>query len=143
VLWAMVAGTKHYSRTKVGLGADGYGDLSITRINAVGAFIVEIVLTFLFVLAVLAITAHRANGAVAGLGIGLSLTVAHLLGIPFTGTSVNPARSFGPALIVGHQALSQVWLFIVAPLVGALLAAAAARWLVPVVEAEPEFEPAQ
>lgn len=84
---------------------------------------IEIILTFVFVIAVLGVTAKIENSSVAGLVIGLSLTLVHLFGIHFTGTSVNPARSFGPALFVGGDALTNVWVFIVAPLVGGVLAA--------------------
>jgi aquaporin Z len=77
-----------------------------------------------FVFAVLGATSETANSATAGIVVGLSLTVVHLLGIPVTGTSVNPARSLGPALILGGTALSQVWLFIVAPLLGGTITAA-------------------
>ena len=88
-----------------------------------GAFIFEIILTAIFVFVVLRVTSATANPATAAIAIGLSLTVVHLVGIPITGTSVNPARSLGPALIVGGTALSQVWLFIVAPLIGGVIAA--------------------
>ena len=81
------------------------------------------ILTTVFVFAVLGATAKIANAATAGMVIGLSLTIIHLVGIPITGTSVNPARSLGPALVVGGVALSQVWLFIVAPLIGGAIAA--------------------
>ena len=87
------------------------------------SLLVECILTFVFVLAVLGVTSKPNYGSVAGIVIGLSLTLVHLLGIPFTGTSVNPARSLGPALMVGGDALSNVWVFIAAPLVGGLLAA--------------------
>ena len=87
-------------------------------------------LTAVFVFVVLRVTAKGANAATAGVVIGLTLAVVHLFGIPVTGTSVNPARSLGPALIVGGQALSQLWLFIVAPLVGAVVAAGLQRVLV-------------
>lgn len=100
------------------LGQNGLYDGDILK-----SLIVEIILTFVFVLSILGVTAKAENGKVAGLVIGLSLTLVHLLGIPFTGTSVNPARSFGPALLVGGEALSSVWVFIAAPLVGGVLAA--------------------
>ena len=90
----------------------------------------EVVLTFIFVLVVLAATSRLGSPGFAGLAIGLALTAVHLVGIPLTGTSVNPARSLGPALIVGGSALSQVWVFIVAPLVGGGLAALIYRYLV-------------
>ena len=101
-----------------GLGANAlYND------NIVSSLLIEVILTFVFVLAILGVTSKVENGNVAGLVIGLSLTLVHILGISFTGTSVNPARSFGPALFVGGAALSNVWVFIVAPLVGGALAA--------------------
>lgn len=91
--------------------------------------IVEIILTFVFVIAILGVTSKESNGAVAGIVIGLTLTLVHILGISFTGTSVNPARSFGPALFVGGTALSNVWVFIAAPLVGGVLAALVYKFL--------------
>lgn len=87
------------------------------------SLLIEVILTFVFVFAILGVTSKIENGAVAGIVIGLSLTLVHILGIAFTGTSVNPARSFGPALLVGGEALANVWVFIVAPLVGGALAA--------------------
>jgi aquaporin Z len=92
----------------------------------------------MFVFVILAVTSKIGNPATAGMIIGLSLTVAHLIGIPITGTSVNPARSLGPALIVGGTALSQVWLFIVAPLVGGAVAAGLHYMLYP--QPEPTLE---
>lgn len=84
---------------------------------------IEVVLTFVFVLAILGVTSKVQNSAVAGIVIGLTLTLVHIFGIHFTGTSVNPARSFGPALFAGGDALANVWVFILAPLVGGVLAA--------------------
>ena len=107
----------------VGLGADGFGKSSMIGVAAAGAFIAEVVLTAVFVLVILAITRQTANGLVAGLVIGLALTLVHLMGIPIDGTSVNPARSIGPALFAGGAALSQLWVFIVAPLAGGVIAA--------------------
>ena len=101
-----------------GLGANALYNESIGL-----SILIEIILTFVFVIAILGVTSKVENGTVAGLVIGLSLTLVHILGIAFTGTSVNPARSFGPALFVGGSALSSVWVFIVAPLVGGVLAA--------------------
>jgi aquaporin Z len=88
-----------------------------------------VILTALFVFIVLRVTSATANAATAAIAIGLTLSIVHLIGIPITGTSVNPARSLGPALIVGGAALSQVWLFIVAPLIGGVLAAGLHRLL--------------
>ena len=84
---------------------------------------------FVFVFAILGVTSKKENGAVAGIVIGLTLTLVHILGISFTGTSVNPARSFGPAILLGGDALSCVWVFIVAPLVGGVLAALVYKFL--------------
>lgn len=102
------------------LGTNGWGE----HINAGGAFVVEAILTALLVLVVLLVTGRATAPGFAGLAIGLTLTVIHLVGIPLTGTSVNPARSIGPALFAGTHPLSQLWLFIAAPLVGAVLAVA-------------------
>ena len=107
----------------MGFGANGYGALSGVGLNLVGALIVEIVLTFVFVMVILRVTANNKTSHMAGIVIGLTLTMVHLIGIPLTGTSVNPARSIGPALFTGGEALSQVWVFIVAPLIGAAIAA--------------------
>ncbi len=108
--------------TTVNLGANGYGDLSSIGITLGGALLVEIILTFVFVYTILGVTSEKNKAQVAGIVIGLTLTFVHILGIPITGTSVNPARSLAPALIMGGEALKQVWLFIVAPLVGSALA---------------------
>lgn len=91
--------------------------------GVIGALIVEIVLTFIFVFAILGVTSDQTKSSVAGIVIGLSLTFVHIVGIPLTGTSVNPARSIGPALFAGGAALQNLWVFIVAPLVGGALAA--------------------
>lgn len=132
VLWGIVSGAPSYTRSGVGLGADGWGHkASMAGIGAGGAFATEVVLTFVFVLVVLVATSRVGSPGSAGLAIGLALSVVHLIGIPLTGTSVNPARSLGPAIIVGGQALSQVWLFIVAPLIGGAIAALLYRYLVP------------
>ena len=136
LLWGTFSCSPLYSRSKTGLGADGWGAASHIHINAGGAFLTEVMLTALFVFAVLGATSKTANAATAGIVIGFSLTVVHLIGIPITGTSVNPARSLGPALVVGGTALSQVWLFIVAPLIGGAVAAGLHRVLYP----EPPIE---
>ncbi|HUZ10785.1 MAG TPA: MIP family channel protein [Acidimicrobiales bacterium] len=129
LLWGLFDQSPIYHKSLQGLGTDGYGKESLIRISAGGAFLAEVVLTALFVFVVLGVTSKIANAATAGMVIGLTLTVVHLIGIPITGTSVNPARSLGPALVVGGTALSQVWLFIVAPLVGGAVAAVL-HWIV-------------
>ena len=105
-----------------GLGQNGFGTASSVGLNVVGAILVEIILTFVFVFTVLGVTKKAENATVAGIVIGLTLAFVHIMGIPLTGTSVNPARSLAPALFIGGQALQQVWLFILAPIVGAVIA---------------------
>lgn len=117
------------SNTLSGYGANGYGMLSAVGISMGGAFVTETFLTFVFVLVILGVTATEKTSTIAGLVIGATLTMCHLIGIPLTGTSVNPARSLAPALFTGGQALSQVWLFIIAPFVGAAIAALVSRVL--------------
>ncbi len=110
--------------TEKGLGCNGLYNGSIGM-----SFLVEVILTFVFVLVILGVTSKKGNGGMAGIVIGLTLVVVHLFGIPFTGTSVNPARSFGPALLLGGDALSCVWVFIAAPLVGGVIAALVWKFL--------------
>lgn len=117
-----------------GLGANGFAQLSGVGLSMGGAFVVETVLTFVFVMTILGVTANPKNASVAGLVIGGTLTFVHLIGIPLTGTSVNPARSLAPALFTGGTALSQVWLFIVASLLGGALAAIVHRTFFPFEE---------
>lgn len=102
---------------------ESLGQNGLFNDDIVKSLLIEVILTFIFVIAILGVTSKSENSSVAGIVIGLSLTLVHLIGIPFTGTSVNPARSFGPALLVGGDALSNVWVFIVGPLVGGVLAA--------------------
>lgn len=111
------------------LGANGYGALSATNISMWGAIITEIVLTCVFIYTILGVTSDSKKSSVAGIVIGLTLTFVHLLGINLTGTSVNPARSLAPAIILGGKALSQVWVFIVAPLIGTVLASIIYKYL--------------
>lgn len=111
------------------LGTNGYEGLSATNITLLGAIITEVVLTFFFIYTILGVTSDKNKSHMAGLVIGLTLTFVHLLGIPLTGTSVNPARSLAPAIFLGGEALAQVWVFIVAPFVGAALAALVFKYL--------------
>jgi len=145
---AVLYGLFHLSSTytsATGLGADGFGAHSPVGLNAGGAFLAEVILTFIFVLVVLAVTRRVENATVAGIAIGLALTLVHIIGIPLTGTSVNPARSIGPALFAGGDALTQLWVFIIAPLLGGVLSALAYLLLYSEGEgeAEADVEPAQ
>ena len=123
LLYWMFTTVPTYHKGIQGLGTDGWGTNSILHISEGGAFLVEVVLTAVFVLVVLFATHKAAIQGAVGVAIGFALLMVHLIGIPLTGTSVNPARSLGPALVVGGTALNQVWLFIVAPLCGAIVAA--------------------
>lgn len=117
-----------YGYDLLSFGTNGYGEASpFLEVNMWGALIIEIILTFVFVITVIGVTSKEAYSKVAGVVIGLALTTVHLFGIPFTGTSVNPARSFGPAIAKGITgdvtALGQVWVFIAGPCIGAIIAA--------------------
>ena len=101
----------------------GFGANAVDPAKVGGGFLVEVILTCIFVLAILGVTSRESFSKVAGLVIGGALTLVHLLGIAITGTSVNPARSLGPAIFAGGQPLEQIWIFILAPLVGGVLAA--------------------
>lgn len=124
ILWSIASGHPTYDIAVNGLGQNGFGEGSPAHFNLQSAIIAEIVLTFIFLLVIFGSTSTKnINGGFAGLAIGFSLVLIHIVGIPVTGVSVNPARSIGPALLVGGLALNQVWLFIVAPIVGAVLSA--------------------
>jgi aquaporin Z len=112
-----------------GLAANGYGAHSPGGYSLFAGLVTEVVMTFMFLMIILGATDERAPKGFAPIAIGLGLTLIHLISIPVTNTSVNPARSTGPALIVGGWALAQLWLFWVAPLIGAGLAGVAYRWL--------------
>ena len=112
-----------------GLGQNGFGAASTVGINLYGALITEVILTFVFVFTVLGVTRSEKTSVVAGIVIGLTLAFVHIMGIPLTGTSVNPARSLAPALFMGGVALQQVWVFIVAPIIGAVIAGLAHKGL--------------
>ncbi len=112
-----------------GFASNGYGEHSPQGFNLTAALIIEVVLTFVFLMVILGVTDSRAPAGLAGVAIGLALTLIHLISIPVTNTSVNPARSLAPALFVGGWALSQLWVFWVAPIVGAVLAGIAHKTL--------------
>ncbi|MEO1200167.1 MAG: aquaporin Z [Pseudomonadota bacterium] len=122
VLLVIASGNADYSVAADGLGQNGWGAGYLGEYSLVSAFVFEVVATFLFMVVILGATGSAAPAAMAGLAIGLALVVIHLVGINVTGVSVNPARSIGPALFAGPTALSQLWLFIVAPTIGAVAA---------------------
>lgn len=122
VLMIIASGKADYSVAENGLGQNGWGAGYLGEYTMVAAFIFEVVATFLFMVVILGATGAGAPAAMAGLAIGLALVVIHLVGINVTGVSVNPARSIGPALFAGTTALAQLWLFIVAPVIGAVAA---------------------
>ena len=126
LLYLIASGKGGFESTN--LGSNGYGDNSPGKYSAVSAFVTEIVMTFMFLIIILGATEKRV-AAFAPIAIGLALTLIHLISIPVTGTSVNPARSTGPAVIVGGWALAQLWMFWVAPVMGAALAGTIYRWL--------------
>ena len=115
----------------LGLGQNGFAAASGLGLDLTGALVVEVVLTFVFILTILSVTSSDKTSHMAGIVIGLTLAFVHIIGIPLTGTSVNPARSLAPALFLGGTALSQVWVFIVAPFIGAFLAAVVYKVLIP------------
>lgn len=128
ILMLIASGKQEYSVAVNGLGQNGYDALSPQHYNLVSGFVAEVILTFIFLLVIFGSTSTKnINGGFAGLAIGLSLVLIHIVGIPVTGVSVNPARSIGPAVLVGGQALTQVWMFILAPIIGAILSAAVWR----------------
>ena len=124
VLYVIASGKEGFS-TSGGFAANGYGDHSPAGYSMIACLVAEVVLTFMFLMIILGATDRRAPQGLAPLAIGLGLTLIHLIGIPVTNLSVNPARSTGPAVFVGGWALAQLWLFWVAPIAGAALAGVA------------------
>ena len=122
VLLMIASGKADYSVAANGLGQNGWGEGYLGEYATGAAFLFELVATFLFVVVILGSTGAGAPSAMAGLAIGLALVVIHLVGINVTGVSVNPARSIGPALFAGSTAIGQLWLFILAPIIGGVLA---------------------
>jgi aquaporin Z len=128
ILWAIASGNPDYSLATNGLGQNGYGDRSPAGYSMAAAFIAEVVFTALFLFSIFGSTHKDAPKGFAGVSIGFTLVLVHLASIPITGTSVNPARSLGPAVFVGGDALSQLCLFIVAPVVGGIISAVLWRY---------------
>jgi aquaporin Z len=139
VLYAIASGKPGFDAA-AGFAANGYGEHSPGNYSLASALITELVMTFMFVLVILGATHTRAPVGFAGLAIGLALTLIHLISIPVTNTSVNPARSTGPALFAGAWALSQLWLFWLAPLLGAVLAGILHRTVLESDVVEPAVE---
>jgi aquaporin Z len=127
LLYFIATGSEGFVMPEWGLGSNGWGDGYLGEYNMTSAFVAEAVFTFLFLLVIFGTTAKNASPMMAGLAIGISLALIHMVAIPITGTSVNPARSLGPALFAGGMALQQLWLFIVAPLLGGIVAALARK----------------
>jgi aquaporin Z len=128
-LLATIAGGNGTDPLAGGLASNGFGEHSPGGYSMTAALLIEVLLTFFFLLIILGATDPRAPVGLAPLAVGLALTLIHLISIPVTNTSVNPARSTGPAVMVGGWALQQLWLFWVAPIVGAVIAGVTHRWL--------------
>ncbi|UAY54848.1 aquaporin Z [Arachidicoccus terrestris] len=137
ILYVIATGKSDF--TSIGdFASNGYGEHSPGGYNMAACIICEVVMTFMFVMVIMGATHKKASGAFAGVAIGLALTLIHLISIPVTNTSVNPARSLAPAIFQGGWALGQVWLFWAAPIIGAILAGGVYRWLLPNNIPEPE-----
>jgi aquaporin Z len=129
VLYFIATGKAGYDISVNGLGQNGFAEHSPQQYSLVSGFVAEVILTFIFLLVIFGSTSTKnIHGGFAGLSIGLSLVLIHIVGIPVTGVSVNPARSIGPAVFAGGDAIGQVWMFILAPLVGAMLSAIVWRY---------------
>lgn len=133
ILYLIASGKDGFSLTG-GFAANGYGEHSPDGYNMVAALVTEIVLTFMFLIVILGATHSKAPKGFAGLAIGLALTLIHLISIPVTNTSVNPARSTSQAVFVGDWAMGQLWLFWVAPIIGAVLAGLVYKYMSPETE---------
>jgi aquaporin Z len=127
VLWVIASGKPGW--VPAGFAANGYGDLSPGKYGLPACFITEVLMTFFFIFIIVGTTSKGAASGFAGIPIGLALTLIHLVSIPVTNTSVNPARSTGPALFAGSDYAGQLWLFWIAPILGAILAGAMTRWM--------------
>ena len=127
VLWSIASGKPDW--VPGGFAANGYGDLSPGKYGIVACFVTEVVMTFFFLFIIIGTTSRGAATGFAGIPIGLALTLIHLISIPVTNTSVNPARSTGPALFAGGAYIGQLWLFWLAPIIGAMAAGMFTRWM--------------
>jgi aquaporin Z len=131
VLYLIQKGLPGFSAGEWAYGSNGWGEGYGAGYDMGSAFLTETVFTFLFLFVIFGVTSKWGNSSTAGLAIGITLVLIHLVAIPITGTSVNPARSFGPALFAGGKAMAQLWLFIVAPVLGGILAAIVWRIISP------------
>ena len=129
LLLNIMAGFPGYNLAANGLGQNGFDAASPAGFSFASGFIAEVVLTFIFLIVIFGATSKNAPAGFAGIPIGFALAMIHMVGIPITGTSVNPARSLGPALVAGGTALAQLWVFIVAPVIGAVIAAVVWKYL--------------
>ena len=129
LIYFIASGKEGFDLAASGLASNGYGEHSPGGYSMAAGFVTELAMTAMFILIILGATDKRAPAGLAPIAIGLALTLIHLISIPVTNTSVNPARSTGPALIVGGWAIEQLWLFWVAPLLGAIVGGVAYRWL--------------
>ncbi|SDB43462.1 aquaporin Z [Pseudomonas sp. NFACC23-1] len=129
LIYFIASGKEGFDLTTSGLASNGYGEHSPGGYSLAAGFVTELVMTAMFILIILGATDKRAPAGLAPIAIGLALTLIHLISIPVTNTSINPARSTGPALIVGGWAIEQLWLFWVAPLLGAVIGGVTYRWL--------------
>ena len=127
VLWIIASGKPGW--IPGGFASNGYGDLSPGKYALGACLIIEVVMTFFFLFVIIGTTSKGAAAGFAGIPIGLALTLIHLVSIPVTNTSVNPARSTGPALFAGGEYIGQLWLFWVAPIIGAVIAGLLTRWM--------------
>ena len=135
ILLIVARGLPTYSTAENGLGQNGYGlqspsaSAGVEGYSMLACFVAEVVLTALFLFVIFGSTSKNAPQGFAGISIGLTLVLIHIVGIPITGTSVNPARSLGPAVFMRGEALTQLWLFWAAPIIGAIVAALAWKYL--------------
>lgn len=123
ILYLIASGQPGFAMGEWALGSNGWGEGYLGGYDTSSAFVIEAVMTFLFIFVILGTTSRFGNSTMAGLAIGVTLMLIHLVTIPVTGTSVNPARSLGPAIFAGGKALAQLWLFFAAPITGAIIAA--------------------
>jgi aquaporin Z len=127
ILWIIASGQSGWAPGR--FAANGYGDLSPGKYGLGSCFLMEVVMTFFFLFVIIGTTSKGAAAGFAGIPIGLALTLIHLVSIPVTNTSVNPARSTGPALFAGGGYVAQLWLFWIAPIIGAVIAGLLTRWM--------------